>query len=146
MKVGAMLAAAAVSAFVVASAIAAVPAGTFAGCPRGLLSPPPSYRAQARRVTTRFLHTTYARWNVIHHWRTRLAGAQVGTPSLVRHWLPSGWVREECGKTVWLRSVVVGVGLPAMEYPNPIGPCADCAHVTFLLGETRHGWTVWGND
>jgi hypothetical protein len=59
--------------------------------------------------------------------------------------LPSGWIREECGKRVWLRSVAVGVGFPAMEYPNPVGPCNSCAHVVLLLGKTRGGWVTWGN-
>lgn len=79
-------AAAALASFVVASATAGVPAGTFNGCPPALLPPPASYQAQARRATTHFLHTTYARWNTVHRWM-RLTGAQVGEPFLVRHWL-----------------------------------------------------------
>lgn len=75
----------------------------------------------------------------------RLAGAQVGQPFFTRKWLPSGWIRTECGVKVWQRSVAVGVRFPAMEYPNPKGPCNDCAHVTLLLGKTRHRWVVWGN-
>ncbi|HJX53437.1 MAG TPA: hypothetical protein VJ801_11790, partial [Polyangia bacterium] len=61
------------------------------------------------------------------------------------HWLPSGWIKTECGNGVWQRSVGVSVRFPAMEYPNPKGPCNDCAHVTLLLGKTRHGWVTWGN-
>lgn len=124
---------------------AAKPVGTFNGCPTGLLPVPAGYRIQARRAAAVFLHTTYARWNRVHHWGIRLAGAEVGTPVLVRHWLPSGWIEEECGKRVWLRSVVVGIGFPAMEYPNPVGPCNACAHVAFLLGRTSGGWIAWGN-
>ena len=121
------------------------PAGTYNGCPTGLLRVPATYRTEGRRAATAFLHTTYARWNRLHHWGIRLAGAQIGSPILVRHWFPSGWIKDECGQTVWLRSVAVGVGFPAMEYPNPIGPCNACAHIVFLLGKTRRGWITWGN-
>jgi hypothetical protein len=75
----------------------------------------------------------------------RLRGAKEKAPFLVTDWLPSGWIRAECGLKVWKRSVVVTFRLPAMEYPNPKGPCSDCAHVTLLLGRTAHGWTAWGN-
>lgn len=123
---------------------AAKPVGTFNGCPSGLLPVPAGFRTDARRAATLFLHTTYTRWNRVHHWGIRLGGAEVGLPVLVRDWLPSGWVKEECGTTAWLRSVVVPVGLPAMEYPNPVGPCNACAHVAFLLGKTGRGWIAWG--
>lgn len=123
---------------------AAKPAGTFSGCPSGLVPVPAGFRTDARRAAALFLHTTYTRWNRVHHWGIRLAGAEVGPPVLVRDWLPSGWVKEECGTTVWLRSVVVPVGFPAMEYPNPVGPCNACAHVAFLLGKTGQGWIAWG--
>jgi hypothetical protein len=72
-------------------------------------------------------------------------GARVGIPFPVRHWLPSGWIKTECGNQVWQRSVGVGVRFPAMEYPNPKGPCNACAHVTLLLGKTDHSWVTWGN-
>lgn len=120
------------------------PTGTFNGCPHGLSPVPAGYRTDARRAATHFLHITYAKWNRVHHWGIRLAGADVGLPVLVRDWLPSGWVKEECGRTVWLRSVVVPVAFPAMEYPNPVGPCNACAHIAFLLGKTSRGWIAWG--
>ncbi len=79
-----------------------------------------------------------------HRWGLKLAGAEPGRVLLVADWLPSGWVEQECGVKVWQRSVVVPVRFPAMEYPNPKGPCNDCAGVTFLLGKTTRGWIVWG--
>jgi len=121
------------------------PFGTFSGCPVGLLPPPATYEPAARHAASVFLTTTYAKWNTERHWGMKLAGAEVGEPFLVRNWLPSGWIKTECGRGVWQRSVGVTVGFPAMEYPNPEGPCADCAHVTLLLGKTRHGWVTWGN-
>lgn len=127
------------------SGSAAKPAGTYNGCPIGLVPVPAAYRTEGRRAAATFLHTTYARWDRLHHWGVRPAGAQIGSPILVRHWLPSGWVKEECGQTVWLRSVAVGIRFPAMEYPNPIGPCNACAHIVLLLGRTRRGWIIWGN-
>lgn len=123
------------------------PAGTFHGCPSGLIALPSSaalWRPQARRAGLHFLRTTYARWNRRHHWRLRLRRAKAGRPLLASHWLPSGWIKSECGETTRKRSVVVPIQLPAMEYPNPVGPCNACAHVTLLLGLTRHGWTAWG--
>jgi hypothetical protein len=123
------------------------PAGTFHGCPSGLTALPTSaavWRSEARRAGLHFLRTTYARWNRQHHWGLRLRGATAGTPLLAGRWLPSGWIKSECGVTTRQRSVVVPIGLPAMEHPNPIGPCADCAHVTLLLGLTRSGWIAWG--
>ena len=129
-----------------ALASAAKPVGTFHGCPRGLvrLSSNSSWRPEARRAALHFFRTTYARWNREHHWRLRLRGATAGRPLLASRWLPSGWIKTECGSTTRERSVVVPIGLPAMRYPNPVGPCNDCASVTLLLGLTRHGWTAWG--
>jgi hypothetical protein len=121
-------------------------AGTFNGCPAQLqsLGARAQWQPAARHSAMTFLKTTYTRWNKARHWGLRLAGAKEGTPFLVRHWLPSGWIRNECGAMVWHRSVGVTFGLPAMEYANPKGPCGDCASVTLLLGKTRGGWTIWG--
>lgn len=121
------------------------PVGTFNGCPAGLQPLPSKYKTASRHAAIVFLTTTYATWNKERHWGMMLKGAQVGEPFLVRHWLPSGWIKTECGNEVWRRSVGVSVRFPAMEYPNPKGPCNACAHVTLLLGETRHGWMTWGN-
>ena len=144
----ACVAASAVALAVCAVALAASqgkPVGTFDGCPVGLLAPPSTYKPAARQAAMVFLTTTYARWNKERHWGMKFAGAQVGEPFLVRHWLSSGWIKTECGNEVWQRSVGVNVGFPAMEYPNPKGPCNDCAHVTLLLGKTHRGWVTWGN-
>jgi hypothetical protein len=121
------------------------PVGTFNGCPVGLQPLSTTYKPAARHAATVFLTTTYAMWNKERHWGMRMAGAQVGEPFFVRHWLPSGWIKAECGNKVWRRSLGVNVGFPAMEYPNPLGPCNDCAHVTLLLGKTQRGWVTWGN-
>jgi len=59
-------------------------------------------------------------------------------PRRRRQWLPSGWVKRECGRALWERSVVADFDLPAM------GPCESCAHVVFLPGKTRRGWITWG--
>jgi hypothetical protein len=123
------------------------PAGTFNGCPTGVLPPASNaveYAPTARRLALRFLRTNYARMNRSHHWGLKLAGATAGQVLLVRHWLPSGWIKRECGLEVWQRSVVVPIGLPAMEYPNPKGPCNSCARIAFLLAHTTGGWIVWG--
>ena len=135
----------AVAATACASALAATdgkPVGTFYGCPVGLLPLSTTYKPAVRRAAIVFLTTTYAKWNKERHWSMRLAGARVGIPFPVRHWLPSGWIKTECGNQVWQRSMGVGVRFPAMEYPNPKGPCNDCAHVTLLLGKTHHGWVT----
>lgn len=93
-----------------------------------------------------FVKTTYATWNRERHWGLKLAGAQVGEPFLVRHWLPSGWIKTECGLAVWQGSIGVNVTFPAMEYPNPNGPCNACGHLVLLLGTTaRDSWRVWGS-
>jgi hypothetical protein len=126
-------------------AAAGKPVGTFNGCPAGLEPVPTTYKSTARDAATVFLRTTYARWDRERHWGIKLAGAQVGRPFLVQHWLPSGWIKSECGTSVWRRSVGVSVSFPAMEYPNPKGPCNACSHVTLLLGKTQHGWATWGN-
>lgn len=139
--VAAVLAAAALA----ATARAGTPPGTFAGCPTGLEPVPASYAVTARRAAQTFLTTTYARWDRQRHWGTRLQGAEIGTPIRVTQWLPSGWIKSECGLATWRRSVAIPIRFPAMEYPNPKGPCNACAHVTFLLGDTARGWQIWGN-
>ena len=121
------------------------PVGTFDGCPTALQPVPTAYKTTARHAATIFLTTTYAKWDRERHWAIRLAGAQVGQPFLVQHWLPSGWIKSECGTNVWQRSVGVHVTFPAMEYPNPKGPCNACSHVTLILGKSQYGWTTWGN-
>jgi hypothetical protein len=128
---------------------AAKPYGTFNGCPVGLLPLPSartSYVAPARRVALRFLKTTFASMNRRHHWHLKLADANVRSVVPVPHWLPSGWIRSECGARVWQRSLAVGIWFPAMDYANPKGSCADCDHVTLLLGRTDRGWVVWGQS
>lgn len=123
------------------------PAGTFHGCPDGLVALPASaslWRAQARQAGLHFLRTTYARWDRQRHWRLRLRGATAGRPFLASRWLPSGWIKTECGSTTRGRAVVLPIDLPAMRYPNPVAPCGDCAGVRLLLGLTRHGWMAWG--
>lgn len=63
----------------------------------------------------------------------------------MRSWLPSGWIKSECGATVWERSLAVAVYLPALDLPhNPVGRCGDCDHLTFIASRVRDGWTVWG--
>jgi hypothetical protein len=117
------------------------PTGTFRGCPVGLEPLPTDatrWQPGARAAAHVFLTTTFARWNRQRHWRMKLAGAQERMLLPVRKWIPSGWVKRECGRTVWDRSVMVDFDLPAM------GPCESCAHVVFLLGKTRRGWITWG--
>jgi len=66
--------------------------------------------------------------------------------TLVRDWLASGWIKEECGRIVWQRSVAVGVYFAAMDVPhNPIGHCNDCDHITFITARTSSAWRVWGS-
>jgi len=65
---------------------------------------------------------------------------------LTRKWISSGWVKSECGASVWRWSVGVGVYFPASDKPhNPVGRCGDCARITFLVARTRSVWTVWGD-
>jgi hypothetical protein len=76
----------------------------------------------------------------------QLVGARIRQMILVRHWLPSGWIKQECGVTVWHNSVAVDVYFPRLDKPhNPVGHCNDCAHLTFLTARIRGGWTVWGD-
>jgi hypothetical protein len=116
------------------------PPGTFAGCPQATLPLPDAasaYADAARTVVLRFVRT--------HPLQMKTAGATAGAVQLVRHWLPSGWIKSECGLRVWKRSLVVGVYYPAMDPPhNPIGHCNACARIRFLLSKTPNGWLVWG--
>jgi hypothetical protein len=122
------------------------PAGTFRGCPSSVLPLPGSAAAYApvvRNVVLGFVHTGFAQMS-----RTpkKLVGASTGRVLLVRNWLPSGWIKTECGQIVWQNSIAVGVYFPAMDLPhNPIGHCNACDRITFLASETTRGWTVWGD-
>jgi hypothetical protein len=54
-------------------------------------------------------------------------------------------IKDECGTTVWERSVEVGVYFPAMDLPhNPIGRCNAYDRITLFPSRTSSGWTVWG--
>jgi hypothetical protein len=125
------------SAALAATAHAGTPPGTFVGCPTGLKPVPANYRTATPPIAVRFAKA--------HAQGTRTRGARATMVLQVPHWLPSGWIKSECGLTVWQRSVAVNVEFPAMEYPNPKGPCEDCAHLVYVLGYTTHGWTVWGS-
>ena len=117
------------------------PPGTFNGCPRGLQPLPAAagaWQPQARAAATVFLRTTYARWNRERHWHEKLAGAIFRKALPVRRWVMGAWVKSECGRNVWARSVMVDFDLPAM------GPCESCAKVVLLLGKTHRGWIAWG--
>lgn len=123
------------------------PFGTFHGCPSRLVplpAPAARYAAAARGSAIRFLYTSYAAMNRSHRWGLKLAGAKTTSVLPTRRWLASGWIKQECGLRVWQRSVAVTIRLPAMEYPNPKGPCNSCAGLTLLLGKTARGWSVWG--
>lgn len=123
----------------------AVPAGTFNGCPHAvwpLPGPLASYAPTVRVVVGRFVATTLA-----HRSKKpkEFVGARTTGVRLVSGWLPSGWIKAECGRTVWERSVAVSVYFPAMDLPhNPIGRCNDCDHITLITSRTSSGWTVWG--
>jgi hypothetical protein len=123
-----------------------VPAGTFTGCPRRvapLPRPAPTYAPAARKAVLRFVRNTLSRES-----RTlkKLVDAETTNVVLVRQWLPSGWIKTECGVGVWERSIAVGVYFPALDLPhNPVGRCGDCDHITFLLSRTPGGWSVWGD-
>jgi hypothetical protein len=132
----------------VASATATrVPPGTFDGCPSAITAlsqPASSYAPVVSREVLRFIRTT--RFRLMSSSRARQAGAQVTSVFLVRTWLPSGWVKSECGKLVWRNSVGVTVYFPLLNLPhNPVGRCDACDHVIVLTSNTRRGWTVWGS-
>jgi hypothetical protein len=122
-----------------------VPAGTFSGCPRHVLPLPgsaASYAPTVRKVVLRFVATTFAPTSKRPK---KLGGARTTGVLLVRHWFPSGWIKSECGRSVWERSIAVQVYFPALDLPhNPIGHCNDCARLMFVASRTSTGWTVWG--
>ena len=122
-----------------------VPFGTFSGCPPHVLPLPDSaaqYAPTVRKVVLRFVATTFA---LRSKTPKKLDGARTTGVLLVRHWLPSGWIKSECGRNVWERSIAVQVYFPALDLPhNPIGHCNDCARLIFIASRTSTGWTVWG--
>jgi hypothetical protein len=129
-----------------ASASAAVPIGTFAGCPRSPQPLPPrlaSYEPQVRAAVLAFVRTDFLKY--AQSSAAQLADARVRSVILVRRWLPSGWIRTECGVAAWRRSVAVDVYFPHLDRPhNPVGHCNACAHLTFIAARTARGWSVWG--
>ena len=130
---------------VAAAAPQTVPAGTFSGCPHSVLplpGPLATYAPAVRTTVLRFVATAFA-----HRSKNpkQLVGARASGVTFVRDWLPSGWIKDECGKTVWQRSVAVGVYFPAMDLlHNPVGRCNDCDHITFITARSPTGWMVWG--
>lgn len=129
-----------------AAATRSVPSGTFNGCPGHILPLPGSqsaYGPTVRKVVLRFVGTTFASKTKTPK---KLAGARTTGVQPVQTWLPSGWIKSECGATVWERSLAVFVYFPAMDLPhNPIGHCNACDHIAFITSRTRSGWTVWGD-
>lgn len=123
-----------------------VPVGTFAGCPREVRPLPPrlaDYEPAVKRTALDFVRTGFRKY--AQSPPSALVGARVRQVLLVRHWLPSGWIKAECGLLGWERSVAVLVYFPRLDKPhNPVGHCNACAQLTFLLSRTRGGWTVWG--
>jgi hypothetical protein len=100
--------------------------------------------ALVQRNVLAFVHKAFT-----HIARTprKLVGAHVTGVLLVRHWLPSGWIKSECAVKVWQRSVGADVYVPRLDLPhNPVGRCNDCDHIIFLASLTRGGWTIWGDS
>lgn len=123
------------------------PPGTFSGCPHDALPlsarPLDSYQRAVRIAALQFVRTSFVH---ISRSPSKLVGARTTSVFLVRHWLPSGWIKTECGIRVWSRSVGVDVYFPKMDLPhNPVGRCNDCSHITFLASRTLGGWTIWGD-
>lgn len=132
---------------VVAAGVSArSPPGTFSGCPRDTRPLPRRLAGSERAVriaVEQFVRTSL--WKVTTTPASELVGARVGDVVRVSDWLPSGWVRSECGRAVWRNSVAVGVYFPRLDKPhNPIGHCNACDRVTLLAARTTGGWTVWG--
>jgi hypothetical protein len=128
------------------SSTASPPVGTFSGCPRHarpLPGPLYSFEQPLRIAVLQFVQTAFP--NLVHTPASELLGARVRSVILVRNWLPSGWIKSECGLRVWRNSVAVGVYFPRLDPPhNPVGHCNACAHVTLLAARTSGGWRVWG--
>jgi hypothetical protein len=126
-------------------ASAGVPVGTFAGCPRDvrpLSSPLASYEPAVKRAVLAFVQTGFLKYAKSPP--SELVGARAVKVLLVRHWLPSGWIKQECGLLVWQRSVAVDVYFPRLDKPhNPVGHCNACASLVFITARTPTGWTVW---
>jgi hypothetical protein len=145
--IGVVLFAALLVGIAAARARSTPPFGTFNGCPRETQPLPErvaAFERPLRGTVLRFVHTAFPRISKAR--AEQLVGARVRAIILVRHWLPSGWIKSECGLTVWRNSVAVDVYFPRMDRPhNPIGHCNACAHLTFLAALTRGGWTVWGD-
>lgn len=124
-----------------ATAHASPPPGTFAGCPRGVTTLPPTTRGVESAVL-QFVRTSLTKMTARPQ---DLTGARVRSIFRVTHWLPSGWIKSECGVHLWRSSIGVDVYFPRLDKPhNPVGRCNDCAHLVLLLAHTRAGWTVWG--
>jgi hypothetical protein len=133
-----------------AAPVTSAPPGTFDGCPRGaeaLLLAAGVYAPAIDLAVRRFLTGPYLQMARRHPgWSTKIRGARVLGVTLVRDWLPSGWIKSECGGSVWDRSVAAHTYFPQLDLPhNPVGRCNDCDHVTYLLSRTASGWTVWGS-
>jgi hypothetical protein len=78
--------------------------------------------------------------------KLKLDGARANRVLRVSAWLPSGWIKTECGLLVWKRSLAVGVFFPAMSPAhNPVGRRASCASITYLIAKLLGEWVVWGN-
>lgn len=122
------------------------PAGTFTGCPSHTLplqGAPRSFERTLDSAVLRFVRTSFSKFAQTPS--SQLAGARVRFVTLVRDWLPSGWIKSECGGAVWRDSVAVDVYFPRLDKPhNPVGHCNACAHLTFLAARGTHGWSVWG--
>ena len=141
-----VVAASVAAGYVAPTARTGVPVGTFSGCPRDARSLPSAplrtYAPAVRKAVLQFVRTTF-----VHTAQTpdKLGGARTTRVLLVRNWLPSGWIKTECGLRVWRRSVAVGVYFPELDPPhNPVGHCNACARLVFLASRTLGGWTVWG--
>lgn len=122
------------------------PAGTFSGCPRDtrpLPGPLRVFERPLRVAVLQFVHTSFRK--ISETPPSELVGARVRFVISVRDWVPSGWIKRECGLKVWRNSVAVDVYFPRLDKPhNPVGHCNACAHLTFLTARTSGGWTVWG--
>jgi len=122
------------------------PVGTFSGCPRDTRPLPGPLRTFERPVgvaVLQFVRTSFPK--IVQTPPSQLVGARIRFVTLVRNWLPSGWIKRECGVPVWRNSVALDVYFPRLDRPhNPVGHCNACAHLTFLAARTSGGWTVWG--